>query len=222
MRKLAYLSTLRLRLSTNLRHRGNPRWLTTPTCEFVNIERNALSLLEPDKYFSRISHIDIQRDLLSCGLTNVLLDIDNTILARDTRTIPRDVGVWMGKARDAGIKLCLVSNSWQQDVLGIAESIELPIVVKSMKPLPQGYLMGMRKLGSKRKSTVMVGDQIATDVLGAHLVGMKVYMVQPLVEQDLPHTLMLRNFERVILGDRAPEPLTPACKNIVESAAKEA
>lgn len=180
-----------------------------------------MAFLEPDKYFSRISHIDVQRDLLSCGLRCVLLDIDNTILARDTRTVPRDAALWLARARDAGIRFCLVSNSWQEDVFGIAENLDLPIVVKSMKPLPQGYLMGMRRLGAKRCETVMVGDQIATDVLGAHLVGMKAYMVQPLVEQDLPHTLMLRNVERVILGDRAPEPVTPACEGILEAAARE-
>ena len=45
-----------------------------------------------------------------------------------------------------------------------------------------------------------------SDVLGAHLTGMKAYMLQPLVEQDLPHTLLLRNVERAILGDRKPEP----------------
>lgn len=178
-----------------------------------------MSLLEPDKYFSRISHIDVRRDLLSCGFSRVLLDMDNTILARDTRTVPRDVGLWLARARNAGIRFCLVSNSWQDDVFGIAAELDLPIVVRSMKPLPQGYLLGMRKLGSRRSDTVMVGDQIATDVLGAHLVGMKAYMVQPLVEQDLPHTLMLRNVERVILGDRVPEPVTPACEGILEAAA---
>ena len=31
-------------------------------------------------------------------------------------------------------------------------------------------------------------------------------MLQPLVEQDLPHTLLQRNVERAILGDRKPEP----------------
>lgn len=178
-----------------------------------------MSLLEPDKYFSRISHIDVRRDLLSCGFSRVLLDMDNTILARDTRTVPRDVGLWLARARNAGIRFCLVSNSWQDDVFGIAAELDLPIVVRSMKPLPQGYLLGMRKLGSRRSDTVMVGDQIATDVLGAHLVGMKAYMVQPLVEQDLPHTLILRNVERVILGDRVPEPVTPACEGILEAAA---
>ena len=43
-----------------------------------------MALLTPDRYFSRISAIDIERDLLGCGLSHVLLDIDNTVRARDT------------------------------------------------------------------------------------------------------------------------------------------
>lgn len=51
----------------------------------------------PDRYFSRISAIDIERDLLGCGLTHALLDIDNTVRARDTGCVPRDVGMWLGR-----------------------------------------------------------------------------------------------------------------------------
>ena len=34
---------------------------------------------------------------------------------------------------------------------------------------------------------------------------MTAYMLQPLVEQDLKHTLLLRNVERAFMGDREPE-----------------
>lgn len=168
-----------------------------------------MSLLTPDRYFSRISAIDIDRDLLAAGLTCVLLDIDNTILARDTHEIPRDVGMWLGRARTAGVRFCLVSNNWHASVHQLAGQLDLPIVAKSMKPLPQGFLLGMRKLKATRKNTVVIGDQLLTDVLGAHLVGLKAFMLQPLVEQDLPHTLLLRNIERMVLGDRRPEPVAP-------------
>lgn len=60
-----------------------------------------MALLTPDRYFSRISAIDIERDLLGCGLTHALLDIDNTVRARDTGCVPRDVGMWLGRAREA-------------------------------------------------------------------------------------------------------------------------
>ena len=54
--------------------------------------------LQPERYFSRISHINIERDLLACGFRYVLLDIDNTILSRATHDVPRDVGLWLAQA----------------------------------------------------------------------------------------------------------------------------
>ncbi|MFR7404374.1 MAG: YqeG family HAD IIIA-type phosphatase [Coriobacteriaceae bacterium] len=150
-----------------------------------------MALLTPDRYFSRISAIDIERDLLGCGLTHVLLDIDNTVRARDTGCVPRDVGMWLGRAREAGVSFCLLSNNWHADVYRFAGELELPIVAKALKPLPPAFLAARRKIGGAAADTVVVGDQLATDVLGAHLTGMKAYMLQPLVEQDLPHTLLL-------------------------------
>ena len=158
-----------------------------------------MPLWTPERYFSRISHIVIGRDLIDCGFENVLLDIDNTILTRDTHEVPRDVGMWLGKARDAGIRFCLLSNNWHHGVYELAGELELPLVAKAVKPLPPAFLRAKKKLGAKRRNTV---------VIGAHFVGMAAYMLQPLVEQDLPHTLFLRHFERVLMGDRQPEPLS--------------
>lgn len=164
-----------------------------------------MNLFQPDRYFSRITHVDIQRDLLGCGLDNVLLDIDNTIRSRATNDIPRDVGVWLGKARDAGVQFCLLSNNWHANAHEFADSLELPIVAKACKPLPHGYLIAMQKLGSKRNNTVVIGDQLSTDIVGAHTLGIKGYLLAPLVEQDLKHTMVVREFERALLGNRVPE-----------------
>lgn len=166
-----------------------------------------MAFLTPDRYFSRISHVNIERDLLARGFRHVLLDIDNTILTRDTHEVPRDVAVWLASARDAGVGFCLVSNNWHHGVYDLAERLELPIVAKAVKPLPPAFLAALGKLGAARKNTVVIGDQLVTDVMGAHFLGMTAYLLQPLVEQDLPHTLLLRNFERLVMGDRAPEPV---------------
>lgn len=164
-----------------------------------------MPLLGPDRYFSRITHIDIKRDLLAVGCRHILLDVDNTILPRDTSVMPRDVGVWLGRVRDAGISICLLSNNWHQNVYELAKGLDLPIVAKAVKPLPPAFLMARSKIGAKRTSTIVIGDQLVTDVLGAHFLGMKAYMLTPLVQQDLKHTLILRNFEHWVMGDRVPE-----------------
>lgn len=164
-----------------------------------------MPLLEPDRYFSRLSHVDIERDVLGCGYRSVLLDIDNTILTRDTHEVPRDIAYWLARARDVGISFCLVSNNWHGDVQQLANRLSLPLVAKAMKPLPPAFLAALKKIEASRDETVVIGDQLVTDVLGAHLAGMPAYLLAPLVEQDLPHTLLLRNFERLVMGDRKPE-----------------
>lgn len=164
-----------------------------------------MAFLEPDRYFSRLSHVDIKRDIAACGFEYVLLDVDNTILTRDTHEVPRDIGFWLARARDAGIVFCLLSNNWHHGVYDLAERLDLPIVAKAVKPLPPAFIVAMNKIGSNRKNTLVIGDQLVTDVMGAHTLGMKAYLLAPLVEQDLPHTLILRNFERMVMGERQPE-----------------
>jgi len=167
-----------------------------------------MGFLKPDRYFSRISAIDIDKDIRALGYKHVLLDIDNTILPRNTYEIPRDVALWLAKARNAGITFCLVSNNWHQTVHELAEKLDLPIVSHAIKPLPPAFLIARGKIKAKRKNTLVIGDQLITDVLGAHFLGMKAYLVCPLVEQDLKHTLLLRNLERVFIGHLQPEGAT--------------
>ncbi len=164
-----------------------------------------MAFFEPERYFARITRISVTHDIVERGFTCALLDMDNTILPRDTHHVPRDVSDWLRTAQKAGVRFCLLSNNFHPGVYEWAERLDLPIVAKAVKPLPHGFLMARAKVGGSRESTLVIGDQLATDVVGAHLLGMTAYMVMPLVEQDLKHTLLLRNVERVLMGDRVPE-----------------
>lgn len=164
-----------------------------------------MTFLKPERYFSRLSKIDIDADLKALGFCAVLLDVDNTLLARDTHEMPRDVRLWLTQARNAGISFCLVSNNWHKSVYRFADDLSLPLVAKAVKPLPPAFLKALFKIHAKRSETVVIGDQLITDVLGAHFLGMTSYLLAPLAEQDLPHTLLLRNVERLIMGDSKPE-----------------
>jgi len=75
-----------------------------------------------------------------------------------------------------------------------------------VKPLPFAFLRALSKVGSQRKRAVMVGDQLFTDVLGGRLLGMRTVLVTPLSQTDLPHTLLLRRLERLVLAGRTPLP----------------
>ena len=119
---------------------------------------------------------------------------------------------WIAKTREAGVQICLLSNNFHHGVQDLAKRLDLPVVAKAVKPLPHGFIRARRKIGGTRKDTVVIGDQLITDVLGAHICGLKAYLLVPLVETDLWHTLLLRHLERVLLGDLRPEdvPIRPS------------
>jgi predicted HAD superfamily phosphohydrolase YqeG len=61
-------------------------------------------------------------------------------------------------------------------------------------------LRALRLLGTPRSATIVIGDQLFTDVLGARLVGLRAILTKPLVEVDFPLTRVLRFLERTIGG----------------------
>lgn len=162
-------------------------------------------MLSPDYFYRSVHSIDLEA-LRARAVDTLLVDLDNTLLPRDTNEIPDDLRAWAAKLADAGFKVCLVSNNWHERVHGVAKELDFDLVAKAIKPLPFAFLIALRKVGSTRKHAVVVGDQLFTDVLGGKLLGMTTVLVAPLSETDLPHTLALRKLERVILAGRQPLP----------------
>lgn len=163
-----------------------------------------MALLRPDRYLTDVHAIDFEA-LEASGIRGLLLDIDNTILPRDTNVISPELARWARGVKERGFGVCLVSNNWHERVYLLAEELEFDIVAKSVKPLPFAFLAALRRLGLKARQCAVVGDQLFTDILGGNLIGATTILVQPLSESDLPHTLALRLLERRIMAERVPE-----------------
>lgn len=162
-------------------------------------------VLHPARYVSRIEAIDCD-ELASRGIRGVLVDIDNTIMARRAGTLPASAFEWVAEVRARGLKVCLLSNNWHRYVHGFAHDLGVPIVAKALKPLPFGFLAAARTLGLRAGECAVVGDQLFTDVLGGNLVGATTILVTPVSSSDLAHTVVLRRIERVIMAGRVPAP----------------
>ena len=160
-----------------------------------------MGILQPDGYYSRVSCIDIERDVVGRGLHTVLLDIDNTLRSRADGSIPEDVREWLARCAQAGVGVCLLSNNWHANVHDLARELGLPIVAKAMKPLAGGYVAALRLMQARARETVVVGDQLCTDIIGAKALGIPAYLVAPLAPVDLPHMAVLRHIEHAIVGD---------------------
>ena len=164
-----------------------------------------MSVLSPEHFYRRVT--DIELDALgTAGIRALLIDIDNTILPRDTGELTDDVRTWIGDLKSRDFRICLVSNNWHDHVKNIADSLGVEMVPKALKPLPFGFRRASKLLDMPAKAIAVIGDQIFTDILGGNLAGMTTVLVLPLSESDLPHTLMLRRIEHRIMAGRSPLP----------------
>ena len=162
-----------------------------------------MALFRPEEFLTRITQVDLDA-LAAQGIECLLLDLDNTLLPRDTKVVPQDIREWIEQARFKGFKLYLVSNNWHSSVFADARELGLPIIHKSMKPFPLAYAIARRRVECTRKNSIAIGDQLMTDVLGAHLSFMKAILLLPLAQKDLAHTLFLRKVERKLLRGATP------------------
>lgn len=164
-----------------------------------------MALLLPDHYYRSVLDVDLDQ-LRSEGVETLLIDLDNTILPRDTGEMAEELSEWASALLGKGFRVCLVSNNWYAHVKRIADRFGFLIVSKALKPLPFGFMTAIRRLGTSRKRTAIIGDQVFTDVLGGNLLGLTTILVQPLSSSDARHTLLLRRMERMLLAGRKPLP----------------
>lgn len=164
-----------------------------------------MPILSPDRYYRSVHDIPLA-DLRAEGFDTLLVDLDNTLLPRDTNIVPDDLRAWASELAQRGFKVYLVSNNWHERAKRVSEELGFGLVSKAIKPLPPAFLLALKRAGSKRKTSVVVGDQLFTDILGGKLLGMRTVLVEPLSQTDLPHTLVLRYLERVLLAGRKPLP----------------
>lgn len=108
----------------------------------------------------------------------VLLDFDNTMLPYTTNEPTSALLSWIETMSNHGFTLCIVSNSHKQRVPTFAQQYGLSCVTGAKKPRGKGISEAMRRFHAKKNETVLIGDQIFTDVLGANVAGVTSVIVK--------------------------------------------
>ena len=140
-------------------------------------------LLKPNIKLRGITNITVEL-LNKFNIKALLLDVDNTMSTHHGTILTDGLMDWIDNMHQNGIKLMVLSNSKRFRIEPFANRIGLPFISLGCKPLPTGYLRGIKALQEKRKNVAIVGDQIFTDVLGGNVVGVKTILLTPIKLED--------------------------------------
>ena len=151
--------------------------------------------VRPTSFARRIHDIDL--DVLEKdGLRGVIVDLDNTLVGYRHAAPDEDVAQWVRAAVARGFRVVVLTNNaskWAQDV---AQELGVPCIPQAGKPRPRAFALGLEALGTPKDETVVIGDQIFTDVLGAKWFGMKVILTEPIVAGEQWWMRLVRFLER--------------------------
>ena len=158
-------------------------------------------VFRPDAFARRLNEVSLD-DLDRRGFRGIIVDLDNTLVGYGEDHLAPADATWIATALDRGFRVCLVSNNFNGRVTRVGAELGVPAISSALKPLPQGFARALRTLGTERHRTVVVGDQLFTDVLGAKFLGLHAILTEPIVPKDWLGTRLLRLLERVLLGRR--------------------
>lgn len=153
--------------------------------------------LYPDKYLKSTYEINFEQ-LYEQGFRGILFDIDNTLVPHGAPADARAIKLFQ-KLHTMGFKTCLISNNKEPRVKSFCEQVGSLYIYKAGKPLPKGYLEGIRRMGTKTENTLFVGDQIFTDVLGAKRANLYTIMVSPIHPKEEIQIVLKRYLEKIVL-----------------------
>ena len=156
-------------------------------------------MFRPDLTATRITDVSLSA-LTERGIRGLIIDLDNTVCAYRSPALIEGVREWVAAAKEAGFVLVIVSNNFPERVAAIGRELGIPGVPSALKPLPGAFLRALRLLGTPRRQTAIIGDQLFTDVLGAKLLGMHAVLTEPIVASDFPLTRVLRFMERAFFA----------------------
>ncbi len=158
-----------------------------------------IKLLVPDGMYKDIYEINAKL-LGSLGKEGVIFDIDNTVAPYEILRPTQEMKDYFASLINAGIKIAFVSNNKNDRADVFNEELGFFCVPDASKPSPKGILRCVSHMGLPNSKMLLVGDQIFTDCLAAHLAKLEFFMVKPIKDKDTLFFKAKRFFERPFIN----------------------
>lgn len=142
------------------------------------------------------AHADFLKDE---GVKGIILDIDNTLEPYENALPGEHVISWLKSLSEQGIRAAIVSNNNRERVTVFNEKLQIPAYYKAKKPFKKNLLSAMADMKTEPHETILMGDQIFTDVWAAHNAGIRAILVPPINDKKDIFTRFKRLLEKPVL-----------------------
>jgi HAD superfamily phosphatase (TIGR01668 family) len=157
-------------------------------------------ILRPKVYVDSVCNIDLKKLKEIKKIEGIIIDLDNTLVAWGQNEVSQKNIDWVNEAKKLGLKICIVSNTNSKRVAKLAKIFDVPYHSKYFKPFSVAFNNGIKILDTKKSETVVIGDQIFTDMWGGNRLKLLTILVSPIVKRDSIGTFLHRNLEKIIIS----------------------
>lgn len=152
----------------------------------------------PDLRKNSVYEIDFD-GLYKKGIRGLIFDIDNTLVPHGADADER-IEKLFGELKKMGFKTFLLSNNKLERVKRFNTNIRSLYIYKAGKPDTANYIKAMRMMGTKKETTVFVGDQLFTDIWGAKKAGIASILLNPIDKKEEIQIVLKRYLEKIVLN----------------------
>ncbi|WP_144476130.1 YqeG family HAD IIIA-type phosphatase [Cytobacillus oceanisediminis] len=153
----------------------------------------------PDQHVKNIFEIEPD-SLKEKGVKGIITDLDNTLVEWDRPTATPKLIEWFDNMRRNEILITIVSNNNEKRVKAFSDPLQIPFIFQARKPMTRAFNKALKQMGLRKEETVVIGDQLLTDVLGGNRSGFHTILVVPVAQTDGFVTRFNRKVERRILN----------------------
>jgi HAD superfamily phosphatase (TIGR01668 family) len=158
-------------------------WYSLTYINSVLEVNSLLNKLLPRLQVKTIYDIDLNA-LWEQGIRGIITDLDNTLVGAKAPLATPELVDWLKVVAQLGFQVVIVSNNNRIRVTKFAEPLSLPFIFRAKKPTSAAFRKAIHLMKLQPDQTVVIGDQMMTDVLGGNRMGLYTVLVLPIERRD--------------------------------------
>jgi len=120
------------------------------------------------------------------GITCLLIDVDGTLLSRNSIIIPKRVKDWIIKAKEIFDLYLISNNPSEKRIYKIGKELGIKYKYRALKPRIKITLEVINNLNKEKNNIAIIGDRIFTDIIVGNRCKIKTILIRRLNKKGLP------------------------------------